>query len=202
VSRGQRNVSKKYWVWNGVHSASCVQLRSYLEDKVAARCIQPRIRPYRSFTLTTWHPLSTKVGTNFADKRRSLCRYSLLADSGHVVTTKQNTSWSYNCVSRTALSCWPRGYEEIALFLILAFFVTLRSNADISQTWHAKRLKVLPLCLAVSSADSFTNGRRWKWVWELKIRWHVQRNSHYSCRQRKAFIISPAFTFTLRCVSR
>jgi hypothetical protein len=24
------------WVWNGVHSASWVQLRSYLEDKVAA----------------------------------------------------------------------------------------------------------------------------------------------------------------------
>jgi hypothetical protein len=26
----------KKWVWNGVHSASWVQLRSYLEEKVAA----------------------------------------------------------------------------------------------------------------------------------------------------------------------
>jgi hypothetical protein len=33
---GANRFSEKQWVWNGVHSASWAQLRSYLKEKVAS----------------------------------------------------------------------------------------------------------------------------------------------------------------------
>jgi hypothetical protein len=77
--------SEKQWVWNGVHSIAS-KIEELLGRKSSGSSLE--IRDYgrrRSAALTTWHPVSAEVGTNFSDKLWYLGRYSSFSYSGHGV---------------------------------------------------------------------------------------------------------------------
>jgi hypothetical protein len=76
-------------------------------------CACARARDCLTQALITWHPLSEKVGTNFADKRRLLGHFSSLADSGHRVYTNLFTATLFDSPLNNAESYHPMMSESI-----------------------------------------------------------------------------------------